>query len=158
MEGLGELISKISKVWGSFIAKVGKIARMQCMTAPLLKLLRIGLETSNQFKNDRKLEIIYEGGPKIYGWPLKTTLWKYPIAAIGYLGKKDQFVHHDFWILWMAPQNYVLRISNSSYWISSKKGPVCAPWLLDKFKLYWTSTEICGFFKWKKGSTVCGIS
>ena len=47
IEGLGELISKISKVWGSFIAKVGKIARMQCMTAPLLKLLRIGLETFN---------------------------------------------------------------------------------------------------------------
>ena len=48
MEGLGELISKISKVWGSFLAKVGKIARMQCMTAPLLKLLKRGLETFNR--------------------------------------------------------------------------------------------------------------
>ena len=47
-----------------------------------------------------------------YGRPLKTTFQKYPIAAIGYLQKKDPFVHLDYWI-------------SLSY----------APLLLDKFNL-----------------------
>ena len=58
IEGLGELISKISKFLGSFISKVRKIAKMQFMTAPQLKSLIIGLESPNWYQIEGLGELI----------------------------------------------------------------------------------------------------